>query len=85
MTIIFFILERYMNIEKLAIWSHNCWNIYNMYDCFNIWIKSEKEKKYWNDKYNPNILEFYVSLDQNDRFIFGEYLEKTIKKYEIKK
>lgn len=60
------------DLEKLAYYTCCDWSLFDVYDCFK--PKDKGEEGYWSNKYNPNLLSFYLSLDRRHRGILYDYV-----------
>lgn len=69
-----------VEIEKLAYWAYNEWSGARVLEIFKPEDKYEEE--YWLNKFDRNILSFYLSLDRNNKAKFERYIEKEFGKYD---
>jgi hypothetical protein len=60
------------DLEKLAYYMSSDWCLYDVYECFK--PKDDNEKMYWSNKYDSNILKFYLTLDKKNRGILYDYI-----------
>ena len=66
-------------LADIAYWSFNQWTSLHLYNCFN--ATNPNGKKYWDNKFNRDILLFYLSLDVNNRQHFDHYMEIQLQNY----
>ena len=62
-----------MDLNKLAYWSYNQWSGKHVLNCFTTDDDDDHCRNYWIEKFNQNILQFYISLDKKHKDIFEKY------------
>lgn len=67
-------------LRKLAYWSYNIWNGSKVLEIFE--PENENEREYWLNKFNRNILAFYLSLDDRNKKKLEMYLEREFATYD---
>lgn len=67
-----------MDFDELTKWTYNSWNIHVVFDCFDLWDKPDHAKQYWSNKFNANIITFYLSLDNDNRKIFIDHINNLL-------
>ena len=70
-----------MELEKLAKWTYNNWNDRALEECFIDTNMDKDERKYWRNKFNSDLLFFFLSLDAKNRAKFEQYLKDKLKNY----
>ena len=70
-----------MELEKLAKWVYNNWNDRALEECFIDANMDKYERKYFKNKFNSDLLLFFLSLDAKNRIKFEEYLKDKLKNY----
>ncbi len=68
-----------IDFNKLAYWTYNIWNLTHVWTCFG--ADDEIKKEYWTQKYDTNVLYFYLSLDEPNKERFLKYLDVQLSGY----
>ena len=68
-------------LHALALWRFNEWSIKHVKACFCNENMSKDDIEYWMNKFRPDILDFYLTLDPRNKVKFEEYLNDQLKNY----
>ena len=62
----------YTDFEKLAYWTTCEWSIIHVWNCFS--PQNQPEYDYWSNKFDSNVILFFLLLDKVNKRIFHNYL-----------
>ena len=72
-----------IDLKKLALWRFNQWSPMHVWCCFCDENTPDHRKNYWFDKFERDILSFYMSLDEHNKVIFYHYLVDQLNNYNV--